>query len=168
MKIEDQVCSLELAKRLKELGVKQDSLFYWHNISIYPMVIYGDSTEWSGDRLISAFTSSELSKMLPNYVSTKESEPFNGYRIYLEKFISVDKGSQINNWIVNYHCDTVEGYGKNEFFVRRLTSNIYDPSLSNAMAKMIIYLLERGLWEDKKIFVPPNAYDLIFGENNDK
>jgi len=29
MKLEDQVCSLELAKRLKELGVEQESLFYW-------------------------------------------------------------------------------------------------------------------------------------------
>ena len=29
MKLEDQVVSLELAKKLKELGVKQESLFYW-------------------------------------------------------------------------------------------------------------------------------------------
>lgn len=29
MKLENQVCSLELAKRLKELGVKQDSLWVW-------------------------------------------------------------------------------------------------------------------------------------------
>lgn len=29
MKLESQVCSLELAKRLKELGVEQESYFYW-------------------------------------------------------------------------------------------------------------------------------------------
>ena len=32
MKLEQQVCNLELAKKLKELGVKQESLWYWvHN-----------------------------------------------------------------------------------------------------------------------------------------
>jgi hypothetical protein len=31
MRIEDQVVSLELAKKLKELGVKQESYFYWVN-----------------------------------------------------------------------------------------------------------------------------------------
>lgn len=30
MKLESQVCSLDLAKRLEELGVKQESMFFWN------------------------------------------------------------------------------------------------------------------------------------------
>lgn len=33
MKLEQQVCSLELAKQLKELGVKQESYFWWKEIT---------------------------------------------------------------------------------------------------------------------------------------
>ncbi|MEK6880067.1 MAG: hypothetical protein AABY22_10685 [Nanoarchaeota archaeon] len=68
MKIENQVSSLQPSKRLKELGVKQDSLFYWHNIDTYPSIMYGDSTEWAGDELISAFTVAELGEMLPLFI----------------------------------------------------------------------------------------------------
>lgn len=36
MKLEDQVCSLELSKRLKELGLKQRSSFYWIHPTFMP------------------------------------------------------------------------------------------------------------------------------------
>jgi len=69
VKLEDQVVSLELAKRLKELGVKQESLVHW--------VRTGDSWRLSDQGIgiahsyyqkaekISAFTVAELLQMLP-------------------------------------------------------------------------------------------------------
>jgi hypothetical protein len=67
MKIEDQVCSLELSKRLKELGVKQDSLFGWF---WSPQI-----DKWSVEPIIgpftgisSAFTVAELGIFLPDFI----------------------------------------------------------------------------------------------------
>ena len=86
MKLEDQVCSLESAKRLKELGCKQESLWYWqHPWEDYcgnPPVDLG----FQVDKFIlvdyyhmsfrvepfSAFTCAELGEMLPTqYYSTQ-------------------------------------------------------------------------------------------------
>jgi hypothetical protein len=36
MPLENQVVSLELAKKLKELGMKQESLFYWCGNRVHP------------------------------------------------------------------------------------------------------------------------------------
>lgn len=72
MKLENQVCSLELAKRLKELGFKQESFFWWvHKWE-------GSSDKDAGEDIISigydeyntlpicrAFNVAELGEMLP-------------------------------------------------------------------------------------------------------
>lgn len=76
MQLENQVCSLEQAKELKDLGVDQDSLFYWNSVQ-YPFVTalevhYGKSdtetiTAFSVmTSLASAFTVAELGVMLSN------------------------------------------------------------------------------------------------------
>jgi len=77
MKLEDQVCSLELAKRLKELGVKQNSQWYWwekdngskefvHKKEVLVELRY--PKEYS---LYSAFTVAELGELLPNKITLK-------------------------------------------------------------------------------------------------
>jgi hypothetical protein len=73
MKLEYQVCSLELAKRLKELGVKQESEFQWVNndpsrtdaLAIY--VYHNDFIQEHGAEssvVCSAFTVAELLNIL--------------------------------------------------------------------------------------------------------
>lgn len=66
MKLEDQCVSLDLAKRLKELGVKQRSYFDWwkdeyenYEVSNQSLVGRFSSIECS------AFTVAELGEMLP-------------------------------------------------------------------------------------------------------
>jgi len=67
MKLEDQACSFELAKKLKELGVKQDSYFCWiisENANRF--VIQKDELDGTQAFEWSAFTVAELGEMLPN------------------------------------------------------------------------------------------------------
>jgi hypothetical protein len=68
MQLEKQVCSLGLAKRLKELGVKQESVFYWMEatsgtMGIWLPVLRGDAGDIS--LCVSAFTVAELGEMFP-------------------------------------------------------------------------------------------------------
>jgi len=64
MDIENQVCSLELAKKLLTLGVKQNSLFYWdwHSDTCYAVKFVPYSCP--GIERYSAFTVAELGEML--------------------------------------------------------------------------------------------------------
>jgi len=65
MKIEYQICSLELAKRLKELGVAQDSHFMWKYDESY-YIVAANSRYGVGNGIVaSAFTVAELGEMLP-------------------------------------------------------------------------------------------------------
>lgn len=89
MIIDNQVCTLKQAKRLKELGVMQNSLFYWHPSHEIP--VSGDT--WvtkSGGRYkkllarydkrgsASAFTVAELGEMLPPGYDTMRVTEANG------------------------------------------------------------------------------------------
>lgn len=65
MKLEDQVTNLELSKKLKELGVKQESLFYWipnKNKKMVILPVVHDSLVMY-ENGYSAFTVAELGEM---------------------------------------------------------------------------------------------------------
>jgi hypothetical protein len=59
--LEKQVVSLDLAKRLKELGVKQESVWYWFR----DRLILGRGEGGNMQTFTSAFTVAELGEMLP-------------------------------------------------------------------------------------------------------
>lgn len=75
MKLENQVCSLDLAKRLRELGVKQESYFYWMEYGNPHLLPGKDSSifyEKTWRKRVSAFTVAELGEMLPiEYISQR-------------------------------------------------------------------------------------------------
>lgn len=126
MKLESQVCSLELAKRLKELGVKQESLF---NHVEMPWIVRGNETietrvfirlnDFSFDysRAIeywSAFTASELAKMLP---------------------------VEIEATMLGYMIKKSDYY---EYSYANISESFQDASMVNCIAKTLIHLIEQG------------------------
>lgn len=76
MKKEDQVASVKPAKELKELGAKQDSVWYW------TWAEWNEKAEWvliSQDERVglkkenfSAYTVAELGEMLPIWVTSEK------------------------------------------------------------------------------------------------
>jgi len=124
MKLEDQVCSLELAKRLKELGVKQESYFYWISDEdenfVVPTGTY-DWGDWPGyekfEPKYSAFTVAELGEMLPtNKVQTLK-------------------------WFDVYYCESWQDVVDKAGPIGRETSK----KEADARAKMLIHLIEKGI-----------------------
>ncbi len=116
MKLEQQVCSLDLAKRLKKLGVRQESLYCWkHNT----MSEHGPIDSWvvsqfpgliTSDYFVAAFTVAELGEMLPDAMSLTR-RAVNGQWAYPD----------------------MQGVRK------------YAATEADARAKMLIYLLENKL-----------------------
>src|SRR5882757_3231220 len=92
MNLESQVCSLELAKRLKELEVKQESLFYWADGSVVISInmdllltnekvrsLFAVNNDYPDEdiyNLYSAFTCAELGEILPWTIDLNEGADF--------------------------------------------------------------------------------------------
>lgn len=121
MKLEDQVVSLPLAKRLKELGVKQEAMFHWLERAYEPKPFLYKFDEWQdakestkkyGGNYCGAFTVAELGEMLPEVV---ECDKFNG------------------DWCIVYLNGKLDAYACD------------DKSEADARAKMLIYLIEKGV-----------------------
>jgi len=72
MHLEKQVCNLDQAKKLKELGVKQESLFYHTNSEKWG-VMPKSSIDFTGDPW-AAFTVAELVQMNQNCFNIDYSE----------------------------------------------------------------------------------------------
>ena len=77
MKIEQQVCTLEQAKRLKELGVEQKVLYQWKVNDVQTVVIDTPMAMWIeryvppvGNTFYAAFTVAELGVMLTSETLT--------------------------------------------------------------------------------------------------
>lgn len=161
MNIEEQVVNLELSKELKELGFKQESIFYWyyckpdheeeyHEEECAWKIFYSDDGLMS-DKL-SAFTASELMELLPQRITLAKGAPFNSFILYMRKSWYVVNNKikdPIQYYIVNYECDSTEMQGEDAWLKRQLFNhNTYDKNLCNSLAKTLIKIKQAKIYEE--------------------
>jgi hypothetical protein len=132
MKKEQQVCSRELAIRLKELGVSQESLYYWCEVIVigsldgnpdgvrYELLTIGTPKQ----NPASAFTVSELGKMLPREID------FGGKSVPLE----LRGMNAYGEHLVAYHIEFEPPIGLQ-----------CEKTEADARAKCLTYLLEKNI-----------------------
>lgn len=130
MKLESQVISLELSKKLQELCVKQESLFYWRDYNseaghelIYSPGVFHENAVTVYD-YYSAFTASELLESLPSYVGC---------------WLDIVKGRNI--------MDETDKYSA-RYFMSDIIMDA-EENVCNTLARMLIYLIENKIMEIK-------------------
>ena len=117
MKIEEQVCSLGLAKQLKELGVKQKSYWCWKKMKSNKARNEYFLSSWDMEnRDLHAYTVAELGEMLPPFAST-----------------SKIAGIPSLGWRCIFHIPPSKAHYEEEDIE------------ADARAKMLIYLIENKL-----------------------
>src|ERR1019366_305876 len=123
MKLEQQVVSLDLAKRLKELGVRQESLVVWvnSNPAKWELRILNSNelqtVPLDEPNTYSAFTVAELGEMLPKGYVTGRSKAEDSEKCFCRPDVG---GKKLDHLTI---ADTE----------------------ADARAKMLIYLLEKNL-----------------------
>jgi hypothetical protein len=153
MHIANQVLGLELSKKLKELGFNEDSYFVWmrYNGGGYDISEKWNEPEYNPACDYHAYSTGELLDFLPRIVDTKKDEPFNNFRLKLQKFLRINEENKEEiNYIINYECDTSECGTDDAWRFRPLMKkNIHDKNLANAAGTMLIYLIEHKLMDIK-------------------
>lgn len=151
MNLEQQVCSIELAKRLKELGIKQESLFYWlddrdcedntcEDCKLKTEIIFSPNIFHENAVTLrdyySAFTVAELGEMLPSEIeygaSTFNLQFYKLNKIWDGQYFDPDSSYILHGLVPGF----VDYY-------------IFDTKEADARAKMLIYLIENKLMDLK-------------------
>lgn len=146
MKLEDQVCSLEQAKKLKELAVKQESIFAWYEYtsdvggesSGNPYIEYCGCVEEHEDsdgtsyfhskKICSAFSVGELGVLMN--CSTSD---------FCTRLSSNDEDWHVINWIEYTRAIINRGIS-----AMSEADYFHAHTEANARAKMLIWLIENG------------------------
>jgi hypothetical protein len=138
--LENQVCSLELSIKLKELGVNQESLFYWYKDKkdedrwkIFQLYGLNIKLKNGNECVISAFNAVELGNMLPSRLQGDSGSTGDSF-LNMTKYFN---NTNVISYVVSDNLTPI--------------ICIIDDLEVNARAKMLIFLLENELIKMSKI-----------------
>lgn len=134
--IEKQVASLESSKKLKEMGFRQDTLFYWEKSSEDIWTIFMSNTgdahmqEWCA-----APTAAELGEVLNKYAECYVTR-------WYKNGITVEPQRKYRRFKIS-KTEINRRVKQNEIALKML--NDMPKTEAEARALMLIYLIEKGL-----------------------
>ena len=133
MDLKSQICDLEYAQQLDELGVSVNSFWWWakHPMNSYDYGILVTDTDCTDKRfewVKHAYTSSELGKILPYRLKTGVIA--GKTRI---DYLYVSKGFN------DFSCFYAMNNGQTRLWIKNANT------LANALAKMLVYLIKEKL-----------------------
>ncbi|MHC1572380.1 MAG: hypothetical protein ACXQTL_06495 [Methanosarcinales archaeon] len=131
MDIEDQVVSVELARKLKEVGIgcneyQPETIWRWKELKPFGWYV-GESILRTLEEWAPAFTVAELMEQLPAVIETKAGR----YRLTIEKYEHL--------WCVSYIGTAGDAL-----------ETILNKKLADALGEMWIWLVENGYMEVEK------------------
>ena len=127
MKPNDLFVSLKVARRLKALGLNRSLYGWWRHPEKGWKVSYRRAETGLSEGEFPAFTAAELGELLPGSIPVPPSPDKKGHRPSGFRMLEIHKHSNDGTWWLNY--------------ILELTSS---RSLADAMAKMLIRLVELG------------------------
>lgn len=139
MNLKDQVCSLELAKKLKELGVKQKSLWWWVDGKVEKDK--KSEREWKAE-----YDCPDINSTCRQDCSKCKYSSIINHEVY-SAFTVAELGEMVSLWLGVYTVK--EHWSDNKLWWNCYIPNYNQPLLAsteaNARAKMLIYLIEKKL-----------------------
>ena len=142
MELKELVCSLKPSKELRDLGMKQDTYFWWHKGGQKWYVDKSLADRFPEDKeSIPAPTFAELLEVLPDKITSIISKTYSKEKDYYIHILKTKKSS----WFVL--PDYFVGY---KTLDDRYLHSERAETIADAAGKMVIYLIKEGIIEVKE------------------
>jgi hypothetical protein len=167
MEMESQFVSFTLSKKLYEMDINFKSLVRWFHLKHIVTNEYNIATDSYFEKVVEkrqqlsissmyylpeaileeypAYSVAELMELIPAYIDTKTNQPYNFYNFSLLK-----KAANSIRYIPTYVCDSTSEEMNHQFQTLKM-KGVYGARLSDALAILLIYLIENKLVEKESL-----------------